>query len=66
MADLKVSLTRKDTDCIWLDLVTRDYILVVTVKGYSVCEASFLMRKNVAVVESLILVCAFMLHGQAR
>lgn len=45
MADLKVSLTRKDTVCIWLDFVTRDYILVVTVKGYSVCEAPFLMRK---------------------
>lgn len=65
MADLKVSLTRKDTDCIWLDFVTRDYILVVTVKGYSVCEAPFFNEKNVAVVESLILVWAFMLHGQA-
>lgn len=65
MGDLKVSLTRKDTDCIWLDSVTRDYILVVTVKCHSVCEATEYPEQNVAAVESLVLVCALILHGQA-
>lgn len=64
VGDLKINLTRKDTDCIWLDSVTRDYILVVTVKCHSVCEA-FYDEQNVVAVESLVLVCALILHGQA-